>query len=173
LQKLNASFDSTPLIYFAKARKIEILLNLFNPIIDKEVYREAVERGISKGFRDALLIRDIVKSGNIRIIDVKIDVSKYLKIYRIGRGEISTIFLVKRGDADLAIIDDSYARNIAKKMGIKVHGSLFILKYAVLKKIISSEKAFKILLETVKNGFYISPEIIAFFREDLSNLQTI
>jgi len=58
-------------------------------------------------------------------------------------------------------------------MGIKVHGSLFILKYAVLKKIISREKAFKILLEMVKNGFYISPEIITFFREDLSNLQTI
>lgn len=35
-------------------------------------------------------------------------------------------------------------------MGIKVHGSLFILKYAVLKKIISREKAFKILLEMVK-----------------------
>jgi predicted nucleic acid-binding protein len=46
--------NTTPLIYLSKADKLTILKDLFgNVYIPTEVYSEAVESGLSKGYSDA------------------------------------------------------------------------------------------------------------------------
>ena len=171
MRKIKASFDTTPLIYFTKAGFQENLVKLFQIVIDSDVYREAVLNGIRKGFADALLLDKLVKQGKIEITSPQTDLTKYSTIYKLGFGELSTILLVKEGITDLAIIDDSYARKVAKTLGLKVHGSLFVLKYAVKKHEITPHEALQVLHKMIKKGFWLNPEIVTTFQKNLQKYQ--
>ena len=78
--------------------------------------------------------------------------------------------LVQNGTADIAIIDDAYARKIAKIMGVNVYGSLFVLKYAVLKGVLKRKDAIETLRKIILAGFRISPELVVEFQREIANL---
>jgi len=78
--------------------------------------------------------------------------------------------LVQNGIADIAIIDDAYARKIAKIMGVNVYGSLFVLKYAVLKGVLKRKDAIETLRKIILAGFRISPELVVEFQREIANL---
>lgn len=60
--------NTSPLIWLSKTGKINLLKELFQEItIPEEVYTEAVERGLQEGFSDALIIKEAVEQGWIRI----------------------------------------------------------------------------------------------------------
>ena len=164
-QKLRLALNSTPLIYFAKIDKLDLILNLFRPIIDMQVYDEVVRKGFKKKARDALIVESAIKNGKIRVVVLKNRLNT--ENLKIGPGELSTITLVKKGYADIALIDDSHARKVAKLLNVEVHGSLFLLKYAVLKKVITKDEAIKILNNMIEKGFRISPRLITYFYENI------
>jgi len=170
MQRLKASFDSTPLIYFAKSKKIDIILTFFEAYIDNYVYHEVVSEGKKRGIRDALLIESAIESKGPQVININEKLKELSELYKLGFGEISTIMLVQNGIADIAIIDDAYARKIAKIMGVNVYGSLFVLKYAVLKGVLKRKDAIETLRKIILAGFRISPELVVEFQREIANL---
>ena len=59
--------DATPVIYFAKIGKLELLSEICKPVIVDAVYREAA----SGDFPDSLHIRDLVDAGVLRVYRVE------------------------------------------------------------------------------------------------------
>ena len=60
--------NTSPLIWLSKIGKLDLLRDLFDEIlIPKEVYREAVETGLQEVSSDALIIKEAVDQGWIKI----------------------------------------------------------------------------------------------------------
>ena len=85
--------DATPIIHFAKIARLGHILGMCEAQITREVYREAVERG--GGRPDAMLIRDAVERGEIKVYDVRDRrlVDALLRHPEIHKGEAETLAL--------------------------------------------------------------------------------
>jgi predicted nucleic acid-binding protein len=65
----------------------------------------------------------------------------------------------------LVLIDEEEGREVARAMGLKVRGSLYVLKKVVEVGLMSKEEAIKTLDDMVSNGFRISTGNYANFLE--------
>ena len=82
--------------------------------------------------------------------------------HEIGIGESETIILAKELNADIVLIDDRIAREIAKSMGLNVVGTLMIIYEAINRKIINED--FREIIKVMrKNNIWISDEILDSF----------
>jgi hypothetical protein len=84
--------------------------------------------------------------------------------FSIGEGESQAIVLAK-GYGWLLGIDDERARNVAKKNGVKVVGSLGILKIAYEKCFLESKRELQIILEDLSKDVYLEDWLIAWVLE--------
>ena len=73
-------------------------------------------------------------------------------------GGLEAIILATEEKADFLTLDDLKARNVAKKMGLNVIGTIGILLLAKKRGIIK-EDIEEILKLLIKNGFYISEKL--------------
>lgn len=155
--------DASPLICLAKAEKLSLLRELFGKVlIEEEVEREAIERGKEEGASDALVIENAVKEGWIEV--ERIEDEKSFK--GIHKGEGNTILLAKKHECSV-LIDEEDAREVARATGLKVRGSLYVLKKAVENGLMSKDDAIKTLDEMVSSGFRVSTRIYAKFLEEV------
>ena len=87
--------DSTTLIWLAKISKLRLLKDVFSLVyISSEVFREAVEKGISKGYSDAVVIKRAIEEGWIIVEDI--DWSDLAGYRSLGSGELSSMALAMR-----------------------------------------------------------------------------
>lgn len=161
------ALNSTPLIYLARAGGLRLLTN-FRAVIDSYVYEEVVLKGLRKGLRDAELIKDQVDAGKIELVDINKSLKALSELLKIGYGEASAMMLVREGHADFAIIDDKYARNVAKSYGIEVHGTLFLILMGIKRGIMGKKEAIDLLARMIREGFRISPEVVVEFSRRMS-----
>jgi len=71
--------------------------------------------------------------------------------FQLGRGEASVS--PSNEKKAIAIIDDEKARKVGKMLGIRIHGTLFLLKLLLLLGITSVDDLKKYLYQMVKEGF--------------------
>jgi predicted nucleic acid-binding protein len=155
--------DASPLICLAKVEKLSLLRELFGRVvIEEEVKREAIVRGKEEGASDALVIEDAIKEGWMEV--AKIEDEKSFK--GIHKGEGNTILLAKKHKCSV-LIDEEDGREVARVMGLKVRGSLYVLKKAVENGLISKDEAIKTLDEMIEDGFRISTRIYAKFLDEV------
>jgi predicted nucleic acid-binding protein len=159
--------DASPLICLAKVGKLHLLRELFGKVvIEEEVKRETIERGKEEGAPDALVIEDAVKEGWIEVEKIK----EEKRFSGIHKGEGNTILLAKKHEC-LALIDEEDAREVARAMGLKVRGSLYVLKKAVEKDLMSKDDAIRTLDGMIEDGFRISTRIYAKFLEEIKEIK--
>ncbi len=155
--------DASPLINIAKAGKLYLMKELFGKVlIEEEVKRETIDKGKEEGAPDALVIEDAIADGWIEV--EKIDEEK--SFTGIHRGEGNSILLAKKHNC-LVMIDEDDAREVARAMGLKVRGSLYVLKKSVEKGLISKDVAIRTLDEMIEDGFRISIKIYVKFLSQL------
>jgi len=151
--------DASPLISLSKAGKLSLLRELFGKVvIEKEVEREALDRGKEEGAPDALVIENAVKEGWIVVETIE----ERKSFHGIHKGEGNTILLAKKHGC-FVLIDEEDAREVARAMGLKVRGTLYVLKKAVERGLMSKEEAARTLDDMVTNGFRISTRIYTEF----------
>lgn len=155
-------FSSTPLIYLSKVNLSWIFEELRGEkLIPKAVYFEVVVKGKERGDVDAFIVEDLVKKGTIKIVEV--EVKSWLKdIQELHKGEIEALELAREKDG-IAIIDDSIAREIGEILGIKVHGSLYLIFLMLKKGKIDKKTAKSKVEEMIKKGFRLSAEVYSEF----------
>lgn len=157
--------DASPLINMAKAGKLNLLRELFGKVlIEEEVKRETIDRGKEEGAPDALVIEDALKEGWIEVDKINEEKS----FTGIHKGEGNSILLAKKHKC-LVLIDEEDAREVARAMGLKVRGSLYVLKKAVERGLISKDDAIRTLDEMIEDSFRISTRIYMKFLEGLKN----
>mgnify|MGYP007116970416 CR=1 FL=1 len=67
-------FDATPLIYLAKADRLDVIETLDEPrVVPEAVYREVVTTGVERGYDDARRIERAVEDGLVDTFAVDTD----------------------------------------------------------------------------------------------------
>jgi predicted nucleic acid-binding protein len=152
-------FDCCCISNFALSDSLFILKNLTNEsaLITNFVSAE-IMRGIQQGHKDLVKITEALREGWIREVDLK--GKKERSLYEalsvsLGLGEASSIAVAKvRGF--IFASDDRAARREAGLSGVKLIGTLGVLKKAVRDKILNLKEGDLILTRMKEKGFYSS-----------------
>ncbi|HLO46728.1 MAG TPA: DUF3368 domain-containing protein [Leadbetterella sp.] len=136
--------DTSCLILFQKINHLEILLKVYQTVITTPQ--------IAAEFNETL-------PSWIKIVSVKDQ--KYLDFLstQVDIGEASAIALAKELDDPLVILDEQKGRKLAKKLGLKVTGSLGVIHKAKELGVIAAIKP--ILDKIAETNFRISDKILA------------
>ena len=137
--------------YISNTSCLIVLDNIDTLFILKELYDSIIiTKEVSEEFGKAA-------PGWIDVREVKD--KKYLKLMKnfVDLGEASTIALALEIEDNVVILDDLKARKLAKKLNMKMTGTLGVIINAKKRNIISSTKE---VLDKLKNtGFRISNEL--------------
>jgi predicted nucleic acid-binding protein len=142
-----------------KLNLLHLLGKLYhNVYIPKIVYEEVVVNGIRFGCTDAFRVRLLI--GDILIVKEVTPVRTSIFDVRIDEGEIGTIGLAIRIDADLVLIDDWHARIEARNQGLTVKGTLGVL-YSAYKSDLIDFKEFEDALREIahRDDIWISEDL--------------
>lgn len=152
--------DSGPLIALSKINHLDILRKFFGKIIiPQAVWTEVVEK--EKGRPGS---KEVQKTNWIEVKKVQNIIGIEALKHEIGTGESETLVLAKELNADIVLIDDKIAREIARSMGLNVAGTLSIIYEAVNNKII--DENFKDIIKLMrKNNIWISDELLNSFEK--------
>jgi predicted nucleic acid-binding protein len=133
-----------------KAQKLRLLT-------PKEVYREAVEKGLQEGFSDALIIKECVDQDWIRLCRLyENGAALCLKIvehaFEFHLGMAQAIVLTRNLGA-LLLMDESSGRLFAEAWSLKVKGTLYVIVRALREELLDKTKSKEIVFSLVKKGF--------------------
>ena len=160
--------NTSPLIWLSKIGKLSLLKDIFGQIqIPDEVYKEAVEKGLEERFMDALVIREGIDQGWIKVTQLDNDeitlCQKIMKhAFEMHMGEAQALVLARRiGKDALLLMDESSGRAFAEAWGLKVKGVLYVIMEALRSELIDNAETKEIVLTMVSKGFRIEPKLLA------------
>ncbi len=148
--------NATPLIYLAKAGRLDILKVVFGEIlISEQVKVEVVDKGKALGRKDAHIVEKAIREGWIKVrktqlieVPVKLD-----------KGEVSVLSLAKKAKSSVVLLDESSARLSARLLGLTPRGTIFVLLKALEMKKIDLSEFLKILNNLIDEGFRLKEEV--------------
>jgi len=154
-------FNSIPLIYLSKVSLSWIFEELEGEkLIPETVYHEVVVKGKKVGAIDAFIVDELIGKEVFKVIKVK-PIDWLREVKELHRGEIEVLSLAKEMNG-IAITDDSIAREIGEILGVKVHGSLYLI-FLMLKGMIDKKTAVDKVNEMIKKGFRLSSDVYSEF----------
>ncbi|MEM2089191.1 MAG: hypothetical protein QXF52_11085 [Thermoproteota archaeon] len=150
-------FNSTLLIYLAKARIIKRLTDLpFRLVTTRAVYQEAVEKGIEKHAKEVNELKNAFESRIIEVVaHVDEDVVKKLKNSGIHYGEATVISLSIELDG-IAVMDDKRGRHVAKTLGVRVSSTPHVVIQLVRRGALTKQEGRQVIDMIIKEGWYCS-----------------
>ena len=108
---------------------------------------------------DAIAIEKAISSGWIKVARTKPNAEKLAEEAKISKGEAEAILLAKQMNTPKLLIDDARARKIAQSLDLKPHGTIYILKLALIKKIMSKKEYAQSLRRALNVGLYLTTEL--------------
>jgi predicted nucleic acid-binding protein len=148
--------NATPLIYLAKAGKIDLLKTVFGQVfIPEEVKVEVVDRGKLLGQKDAYVVENAISEGWIKVlatdpVEIPIELDK---------GEEAALSLAKKQKLNIVLVDEVSARSAAKLLGLTPRGTLFVLLEALKRKEIELDNFLEILEDLINQGLRLREEV--------------
>ncbi len=155
--------DTTPIIYLAKIEKLSILKDLYSEIyIPSAVWKELIYPVSQNKIdipADIKFEIDAKESGWLIVKDPEKEEYHEIALNltrELGRGEAYSIALSLELKADLLLINDKRAKEIAESKGLKTKWSTEVLFDALKEKIIKDYQEFEELLNRlIEVGFWI------------------
>lgn len=147
--------DTNIIIDFAKILRLDLLKNIFKEVMIPVEVKEELLAGERGGTEEDDIRRAIDEWAKVENVKNMLAVESLRS--HIGNGEAASIILYKETKADFLAINDLKARGIAHAMGVKIIGSLGILRLAKDKGLLKEIKTS--LDELRKIGAYISDEL--------------
>lgn len=111
---MRAVVDASPLIYLTKIQFLELLNQYAEVLVPPEVVAE-VERGLAKGYTEALQVRRLVEEGKIKVRKVK----RLPGEWNLDVGEAAVLALALRERVDEVVVDDRAAIGVSKYLGLR------------------------------------------------------
>lgn len=131
--------DASPLIALADIEELELLQLLYQRIVITDIVRDEIHADLPKWIE----VSTDYDEKQVQILELELD-----------KGEASAIALALQNPASRIILDESKGRAVAKRLGLKVIGTLGIIIKAKDDKLIDSGK--RILEKLEKHGFWLS-----------------
>jgi len=160
--------DAGPLIALAKINALDLLTNLYGKVYTSQsVYGETVTEGLALSADDASQLQLAYQRRLLEVASVDTRQAPTLNLPKlIHVGELDSILLALQLQADLLLIDDWDARQIAeanfRRLNAKtdVKGTLGIIVTACQNRILGLQRAIE-LLEAIKfrRDIWISAEL--------------
>jgi len=146
--------NSGPLIALAKLGQVHVLHSLYGPVLTPPpVYEEVVVSGLAQGANDAASVQMAIERQHLRIVEInEQDLSPLVAGQSLDRGEKHAIQLAIEENAEQVLLDDLLAREAAKKLGLKVKGTLGVFVDAARKGVLSSSEIDIIFDALLKRG---------------------
>lgn len=140
--------NPSPLIFLAKLG----YLNQFIESSDDFYISQSVADKIRAKLAPASqTVQSLINSGNLQVRASNLTTLANSLNQRLGKGESEAIALGIELDADYVLLDDSTARREVRRLGLKIKGTL-----AIIKKL---SKDGKIRIENLDNLYHRLPEI--------------
>lgn len=158
--------NASPLIFFGKLNKIELLTNLFDKIeITESVFREVVEEGKKGEKPEVPLIQNSIDSGRISIRKLNNEGesrSSFIKKShpKLHDGEADTIALILQHKKSEVLIDEKLARKVAELHGIFPIGSLGVILLAYKKNMLNESGLNLIISKLISENFRIGADVL-------------
>ena len=148
--------NTTPLIALSSIGLLNLLHDIYTEVQIPETVLDEIDQG--GGI-------EVPKLHNVQWIKITPDIRTYENslLFQLDAGERQVILSALQTTADLLLIDDRVARNIAEYLGLKVKGTLGVLVEAKRRNLISSFK--QSAFEMKKNGIFFSERLI----EEIAN----
>lgn len=142
--------NAGPLIALGKVNRLELLAELYGLVrIPRAVYDEAVTQGLALGAPDARTIRLFWQTKDWPIVDVSPATEAAFKPSVIlDPGETEVLALASTLPDALVLLDDETARAEARRLKLRVHGTLGVLTRSYHSKLLSFSEV-ELLLEEI------------------------
>lgn len=148
--------NATPLIYLAKANRIDLLERVFGIVfIPQEVKAEVVDEGKRLGEKDAYVVEKAINEGWLKVVAAEaIDVP-----IRLDKGETAVLSLAKKLKLKIVLVDEILARSAAKLLDLTPRGTVFVLLKGLEKKEIDLDEFLEVLNQLISQGFRLKEEV--------------
>lgn len=115
-----------------KLNRLELLVDLYSEVrIPRTVYDEVVTRGLIRGAPDAFTVRLFWQRQAWPIVDIpEANLATYKPTVTLHRGEIELLAFAQMLNDPLVLLDDEVARTEARRLGLRLRGTLGILVQA-------------------------------------------
>ncbi|MHA1106490.1 MAG: hypothetical protein ACTSPN_12350 [Promethearchaeota archaeon] len=153
--------NSGPLIHLTLAGLLDHVFELFDLIIiPPQVYEEIIVKGKEQGHSDAFVLERAINNEKIEVRTIKESNSKITSI-KLHEAEIQAILLSLQSNTDNILLDDEEARIFARKLGIRVSGTLGILIKLVKHEFFGKPKALQ-YLKKINEIMYLSSDVYCY-----------
>ena len=161
-----AVLDSSAIIALSQLRYWKYLNQILDEIlVPRAVYEEICVKG--RGLPGDAELRRLLNEGLVTVRKIRNRVLVDALIDPLALGEAEVLALAIEENADYVVIDDKMARVRARNMGLKVIGTLRILRMIFDAKLIDKNEFLR-ALEMLKNiGFRISDKIIERVKQEI------
>ena len=161
--------NSGPLIHLTIVGLLELVFKLYDVIlIPQSVYNEIVVKGKEEGHSDAIILEQAISNEKIKVEKVKADTQK-ISTSKLHQGEINAILLALQSEVEIILLDDEEARIFARKLKIKVKGTLGILIELLKQKFLKLEEALK-YLKKLNAIMYLSSDVYSYVENKLRKM---
>lgn len=155
--------DTTPIISLMKVDRLDLLQQLFDVVyIPMAVYRELTENDAYPGEAKRVQECDF-------LLAEKVENEKAVAILRnltgLDAGESEAIILADEKHSDVLLMDENKGRQVAKKMGIEITGTIGILMQAFDEKMLTRADVEECIEHLKESGIRISEKLYQVLRE--------
>lgn len=131
--------NAGPLIVLGKLNRLELLAELYGEIqVPSAAYEEAVTQGLALGMTDARTIQLFWQAKSWPIVEVTATLlAAYKPPVSLDPGETEVLALAQTLPDALVLLDDETARAEARRLGLRVRGTLGVLTQAYHARLLS------------------------------------
>jgi predicted nucleic acid-binding protein len=167
-------FDATPLIYLAKADRLDAVETLDEPrVVPEAVYREVVTAGVEQGYDDARRIERAVEDGCLDVVEVDLDGSPVAT--RLDRhpglsdADVAVLACADARDG-VAVMDEAAGRSAAAVEDVETRGTAYLVLAGVKDGELSKAEGRDTIDAMIDHGWYVAPDVYAKIVEKLESV---
>lgn len=164
--------NAGPLIALGKLNRLDLLVELFGQVqIPRAVYSEVVTQGLTRGAADALTVRLFLQRQGWPILDVPDAlVAAYKPPVVLDPGETDILVLAQTLADPLVLLDDEIARAEARRLRLRIRGTLGVLTQAYRQRLLSFDQVELLIREIAARpdiwiGAKLCEQVLASLRE--------
>jgi predicted nucleic acid-binding protein len=131
--------DAGPLIALGKLNRLDLLVSLFGEVhVPRAAYEEAVIEGLARGAPDARVVQLFWQQQQWPVVDLpQTTLAAYTPQVILGPRETEVLALAQAFPGALVLLDDEVARAEARRLRLRVRGTLGILAQSYRQELLS------------------------------------
>lgn len=146
--------DTTPIISLMKAGQLKLLYHLFGVVyIPQAVYRELV---VNATYAEEVRLVETCEFLVVEEVNNEKSVTILQNFTGLDAGESEAIILADEKHSDVLLMDEHKGRQVAKKMGMTITGTIGILAQAFDEGLLAKEDVERCIEKLRENGIRIS-----------------